>query len=202
MRLSEGEELDDALELFHNHSWVEQKPQISAEQMAELIPVLAPLFQRSRSRVRAEKPKQKVARPKTRTSEPDIQSSTIPRAIRQAVLLRDRHECQRCGRSIFGIRYGIQHRRPRQMGGSRRLHTMANLVVLCGWTVDEGTCTEWVEITDRTAAKRDGWLVPNGADPEDWPVRRFGASWEQPGAGWEKTSPHERQIELGALEVA
>lgn len=57
MKLAEGEVLDDALELFHNHAWVEQKPELSAVQLAELIPVLAPLFQQARPKVQAAKQK-------------------------------------------------------------------------------------------------------------------------------------------------
>lgn len=83
------------------------------------------------------------------------------------------------------------------MGGSKLLHTMANLVVLCGWSVDPGTCTAWVEVEDRPEATALGWLVPNGVTPEEWPVRRFG-QWEQPGEIWVPAKPHPRQVEMGA----
>jgi hypothetical protein len=125
------------------------------------------------------------------------ESTHIPGAIRAAVLERDNRQCQRCGQSIETVRYGLQHRRPRQMGGSALLHTMANLVTLCGWTEDAGSCTRWVELEDRPRATVEGWLVPNGATPEAWPVLRLG-SWQQPGDTWTPCEPHPRQIELGA----
>lgn len=126
-----------------------------------------------------------------------MKSSVIPSGIRAGVLRRDDFSCQRCGRSMQGCRYGLQHRRPRKMGGSKLLHTMANLVVLCGWSVDPGTCTAWVEVEDRPEATALGWLVPNGVTPEEWPVRRFG-QWEQPGEIWVPAKPHPRQVEMGA----
>jgi len=187
MRLSEGEELDDALELFHNHSWVEHKPQISTVQMAELVPVLAPLFQRSRSRVRQEKPKQKVQnRPKAIR-----QPKEIPDTLRDDVLDRDERTCQRCGLGLEGQRYSLHHRRRRQVGG----HSMANLVSLCG----SGTtgCHGEVE-SYRTIAIGEGWLVPEGVKPEQWPVRRWtpdGLRWMQPGDGWVPASPHPDQAD-------
>lgn len=199
MKLTEGEVLDDALELFHSHAWVEQKPELSAVQLAELIPVLAPLFQQSRQKLqgKAKAGGQRIAKP--RKPEPSPSSSQIPSAIRSAVVKRDGFSCQRCGRNLFDtIRYGLQHRRPRGMGGSKRLHTMTNLVVLCGWADDPGTCTNWVEREDRPGATRDGWLVSNGVTPEEWPVLRFGKSWELPGDEWAKTEPHPWQIEMGA----
>lgn len=128
-----------------------------------------------------------------------IESSEIPKAIRDAVLDRDQFSCVRCGRYLVDtIRYGLQHRRPRGVGGSRLLHTMANLVTLCGWTVDAGTCTERVELLNRKTAAAEGWLVPNGVTPEEWPVRRWtpdGPRWMQPGVEWVPASPHPRQTE-------
>lgn len=199
MRPPEGERLDAAVDLFHDHAWRGAKPVLSVEQIAELLPVWAEWYREELAPRKARV--QRMAKP--RMPEVSASSSNIPSAIRSAVIKRDGWSCQRCGRNLFDtVRYGLQHRRPRQMGGSKRLHTMANLVALCGWSVDEGTCTAWVEVEDRPGATRDGWLVPLGGDPEEWPVLRYGTSWEQPGVGWEKTSPHERQIELGALEVA
>ncbi len=133
---------------------------------------------------------------------PRVESSEIPRPIRLAVYARDEWRCMRCGIYIpdSGRRWGLQHRRPRQAGGSRLLHTMPNLVLLCGWVGDAGTCTDQVEEQDRAGARRDGWLVPNGVTPEEWPVRRWtpdGPRWQQPGEQWTPASPHPRQLELG-----
>jgi hypothetical protein len=136
---------------------------------------------------------------------PRIESSEIPKAIRDAVLERDRYSCQRCGRYLVdGIRYGLQHRRPRSAGGSRLLHTMANLVTLCGWTTDPGTCTAWVELEDRERATAEGWLLPHKLHTvalEEWPVLRWtpdGPEWQQPGEHWTPASPHPRQLEMRA----
>jgi hypothetical protein len=134
---------------------------------------------------------------------PRVESSVIPSAIRAAVLERDSYSCQRCGRYLVDtIRYGLQHRRPRGAGGSRLLHTMANLVTLCGWTTDPGTCTAWVELEDRVRAAAEGWLLPHNlrtVTPEEWPVLRWTAAghvWQQPGEQWTAAEPHERQREM------
>lgn len=195
MKLSEGDQLDDALELFHSHSWVAYKPEISSDQMAELVPVLAPLFQQSRPKVQAKRQPQKLPSRPVRGS-----SSEVPEEIREAVLERDGHACTRCGAAIVRPYYSLQHRRPRGMGGSRLLHTMANLVTLCG-SATSG-CHGEVE-SDRETAVRLGWLVPHGVTPEEWPVWRWtpdGHRWEQPGEKtWELAVPHQRQIDLGGV---
>lgn len=135
---------------------------------------------------------------------PRIESSEIPQSTRLAAYARDEWRCMRCGIYIpdSGRRWGLQHRRPRQKGGSRLLHTMPNLVLLCGWTVDAGTCTEWVELLDRTQATAEGWLLPHRfrtVTPEEWPVLRWtpaGPEWQQPGDTWKPAAPHSRQVEL------
>lgn len=129
---------------------------------------------------------------------PRSESTHIPEAIRLAVLDRDSYACQRCGVSLYGIRYGLQHRRPRGRGGSTLLHTMANLVSLCGWVGDAGTCTHDVEVTDRLRATAEGWLLPHRfrlISPEEWPVLRHGR-WQQSGDVWLPADPHPRQLEL------
>lgn len=207
MRPPEGARLDDALDMFHDAPWScpGGKPQVSTEQLAYWLAVLEPWFrdELAPKRKPVTAPKAKVAvRPKAARVESALSSSTIPLTIRNDTLKRDGWMCQRCGRSIYGIRAALQHRRPRQMGGSKRLHTLANLVLLCGWTVDPGTCTAWVEVEDRPGATRDGWLVPMGEVPEEWPVLRFGREWSQPGETWETTMPRRRQLDMGAPEVA
>lgn len=128
------------------------------------------------------------------------ESTHIPDPIRDAVLERDGYSCARCGRYLVGtIRYGLQHRKPRKGGGSKLLHTMANLVTLCGWSVDKGTCTAWVEIVDRPQATAEGWLIPDGLiTPGEWRVRRLDGAWLQPGDEMTPAVPHPRQIEMGA----
>lgn len=204
MRPPEGARLDDAIDLFHNDSWScpGGKPELSTEQAAHLLIVWESWFREEFTpprKVSVPKEYRKPARPKAARVASALSSSTIPAAIRKDVLRRDAWQCQRCGRSITGIRAGIQHRRPRGMGGSKLLHTMANLVLLCGWADDPDTCTHWVERQDRPGATRDGWLVPMGVVPEEWPVLRHGTSWEMPGEMWVPASPHPMQIELGAM---
>lgn len=196
---ADDDQVDEAQQAILNHSWVEHMPVLTVGQLAELLPLLALVLRPKRRLPSVPKEYRKPARPKAARVASAVSSSTIPAAIRKDVLRRDAWQCQRCARSITGIRAGIQHRRPRGMGGSKLLHTMANLVLLCGWADDPDTCTHWVERQDRPAATRDGWLVPMGMAPEEWPVFRFGTRWELPGDGWVKAEPHPRQIELGAL---
>lgn len=125
-------------------------------------------------------------------------STVIPKDVKDAVDGRDLWICQRCGRPIGSGRYSRHHRDPRGMGGSVLLHTMANLVLLCGDALLPGYCHSWVE-QNRTEATRDGWLVPMGIRPEDWPVKRFGLEqYQQPGDEWVPAEPHPMQIEMGA----
>lgn len=126
-------------------------------------------------------------------------STVIPKPIRDAVDARDAGRCQRCGRWIGSGPFSRHHRDPRGMGGSVLLHTMANLVLLCGSATTPGGCHDFVENQERAAARRDGWLVPMGVRPEDWPVKRFGLEqYQQPGDEWVLAKPHPMQIEMGA----
>ena len=194
MKLAEGDVLDDAMQLMLKHSWQCNRPVLSIDQLAELIPVLAPLYRESRPRVQAKRKSQKLPSRPVRGS-----SSEVPDEIRDAVLDRDGHACNRCGVPVQRPYYSLQHRRPRGMGGSRLLHTMANLVTLCGSASTR--CHGEVE-NDRDTSTRLGWLVPHGVTPEEWPVWRWtpdGHRWEQPGKSWELSSPHERQSDLGGV---
>lgn len=194
MRLPDPELVEAAMQAYWDHSWRGRQPLIYEEQMPELLAVLAPIFEREftpkRSRIRNAKPA-KVDRPKDARPK----SSVVPKKLRDAVLIRDEWCCQRCGLGIRRRDYSLQHRDPRGLGGSRKKHTLANLVVLCG-TATTG-CHGDVE-SFRNDAKRDGWLLPDGVVPEEWPVFRFQARWEQPGERWEKSEPHARQVEMGA----
>lgn len=64
-----------------------------------------------------------------------------------------------------GWDWQVQHRRPRQRGGSRKPDTNRpqNLLILCR------SCHEVVE-SERTASYMGGWLVRQSADPAVEPV--------------------------------
>lgn len=157
MRMSEGPELDDALELFHNHQWQAYKPVISAEQMAELIPVLAPLFQQSRPRVR---PKQKVrTRPR-----PKVDKGSEHRG-RRLVGTRSGGLCEV---GVDGICTGVarewQHRKNRSQQGT--------------WHASNGLhacspCHQWIH-ANPSEATFHGWTVPSWGEPERTVVFRRG----------------------------
>lgn len=90
----------------------------------------------------------------------------------------------------LGRAHSFHHRLNRSQGG---LWSAANGLDTCGSGV--AGCHGW--ITEHPAACYVlGWLVPNGASPEQWPVLRMG-SWQQPGDTWTDTEPHPRQIDLG-----
>lgn len=131
------------------------------------------------------------------------ESTNIPKPIKLAAYARDEWRCQNCGLYIpgSGRRWCLQHRDARGMGGSKLRHTLPNLVLMCGWVGDPGTCTQWAEVEQRATATRLGWFVPNGAAPEEWRVWRWtrnGHRWEQPGDIWTPAEPHPRQLESAA----
>lgn len=78
-------------------------------------------------------------------------------AIRALVKAREDDACAICGRRTAPFQ--IHHRRPRGIGGTRRLDTNspANLVLL-------DDCHAGIE-SHRTVAYLNGWLVPQQADP-------------------------------------
>jgi hypothetical protein len=94
----------------------------------------------------------------------------------------------------------LQHRLPRGRR-SKEANTMVNLVTLCGDATSGNLaganhCHAHVE-SFRLRATREGWLVPSGIRPEDWPVKRFGAEWSMPGNTWVECEPHPDQQDWG-----
>ena len=105
------------------------------------------------------------------------------RTARRGTRTRSGGICERCGRRRA---CEWHHRKNRSQGGE---WSLANGCDLCT------PCHSW--IGDNPAASYTlGWLVPNGATPEAWPVLRLG-SWQQPGDTWTAAAPHPRQLELG-----
>jgi hypothetical protein len=126
-------------------------------------------------------------------------STVIPQNVKNAVDARDARygqpQCQRCGHLITGW-FSRHHRNPRGMGGSKRNpHALVNLVLLCGSATSQGGCHEAVETAARRQAYIDGWLVPDGINPADWPVRRFSQpDYQLPSDnGWTPAEQHPLQ---------
>lgn len=132
---------------------------------------------------------------RARAAKPKAARYTGPtKSLRLEVLERDDYTCCRCGLTIHGKPYSLQHRLPRGRGGT---NTLANLVTFCGDATHPDYCHSHVEQW-RARATREGWLVPTGIRPEDWPVHRFGQLWSMPGEGWVECEPHPMQVEMGS----
>lgn len=130
-------------------------------------------------------------------------STVIPKPVKDAVDARDQRygqpQCQRCGHLITGW-FSRHHRNPRGMGGSKAdPHALVNLVLLCGSATSRGGC-HWAIESQRKQARIDGWLVPDGIDPAEWPVRRFGRrDYQLPGeTEWASAEQHPLQAEMEA----
>lgn len=83
---------------------------------------------------------------------------------------RDGNRCARCGRPAPAGNRQHQHRQPRGKGGRQDAHRLSALVLMCGWSAtDPDGCHNHVE-SYRDEARRDGYLVPMGVDPEEWPI--------------------------------
>jgi hypothetical protein len=92
------------------------------------------------------------------------------RATRAEVMLRAGNCCERCGVPVADVPGSVHHRQARGMGGTKDPTTNAapNLALLCG-TGTTG-CHGHIE-SERTEAKKDGWLVSKWEDPETVPLR-------------------------------
>lgn len=97
--------------------------------------------------------------------------SEVAPARRERVYLRDELACVRCGgRLPIGYRQ-LQHRVPRQAGGRLGHDAYSHLLLLCGFSSNDPDgchyhCERW-----RIDAQAGGYLVPEGEDPREWPVR-------------------------------
>lgn len=80
-------------------------------------------------------------------------STAIPTAAREAVYLRQRGRCLRCGTSPYSE---VHHRMPRRIAG----HGWENLVGLCM------TCHHWVHANPRLA-REHGWIVSRHSNIAD-----------------------------------
>ena len=103
--------------------------------------------------------------------------------VRSVFYNRECGSCFKCGRTVVwqdrGFGWSMHHRKPRGAGGTRRIMTAADGLVLCG----SGTtgCHGWVE-SHRDIATEHGYLISrNASTPEFEPdrvrVRRDDGRW-------------------------
>ena len=92
--------------------------------------------------------------------------------VRMNVMARASFRCERCGSTLMGVPVSVHHRRPRAMGGTKRLDTNypSNLMALCG-TGTSG-CHGWIE-QNRQVAYEEGWLVRQHEEPSKVSVKLF-----------------------------
>jgi hypothetical protein len=88
--------------------------------------------------------------------------------VRRLVLERDGYACVRCGQSVIGRPYSLQHRQRRSQSGS---NSPSNLVVLCG-TGTTG-CHEQVDSRRDPADEARGYTVRSWDEPGLIPVMVF-----------------------------
>lgn len=82
------------------------------------------------------------------------------RSTRLTVLRRDGYACVRCGISVVGRPYSLQHRKRRSQGGT---NSPSNLIVLCG-TGTTG-CHEQADSRRDWHDEAKGYTVRSGQDP-------------------------------------
>lgn len=111
------------------------------------------------------------ARPATR-HRPARRDTGPTKAVVALILERAGWQCEVCAGHLGeerGRTWSVQHRHPRQMGGTRApwINFASNLLVACG----HGTagCNGRIE-SERSEATDAGWLVPSGVDPATVPV--------------------------------
>jgi hypothetical protein len=102
--------------------------------------------------------------------------TAVPKAVRESVAERSALTCELCYRPLYGQQVSLHHRRPRRMGGTRRIDTNrpSNLLLLCG----SGTtgCHGWVE-SYRTEAHEWGVLLHDREAPAESPYRDKHGDW-------------------------
>ncbi|MDF9718100.1 HNH endonuclease signature motif containing protein [Nocardioides sp. ChNu-99] len=100
--------------------------------------------------------------------------------VRRRVLGRADGCCEVCGRQLYGddgwgsFPHSFHHRRPRGMGGTSRgdANSPANLLLVCGSATTPDGCHALIEV-QRAVATAQGWLLRQGQDPLEVPVRLY-----------------------------
>lgn len=92
----------------------------------------------------------------------------------QRVDMRDEFRCQRCGKSLYVVAGSRHHRKLRSQCSSTEVHTVSNLMLLCG----SGTtgCHGWVHAHPAEAYDL-GFLVHSYDKPKDIPYRDYNGDW-------------------------
>lgn len=86
--------------------------------------------------------------------------SDVPEAVRQAVYVRDGHQCIVATPECFGG-LTLQHRVNRGMGGSDRLDTVENLLTMCaGHNTRLEADAPFAEVGRRLGWKLESWENP------------------------------------------
>lgn len=149
--------MDDALELWHSHSWVENKPPLSVEQLAEALLVLEPWF-----RVEFTPKKASVSR-QQKPKKVDKGSQSEGRTL---VYARSGRVCEIQVEDVCtGRASQWHHRKDRTQGGT--------------WHASNGLdvcppCHRFVTEDRGDATKGPGWAVEPWRDPLAVPVLRRG----------------------------
>lgn len=167
MNAPEGERLDAAVDLFHNHAWRENKPQLSVEQVAELLPVweswyreeIAPRKQAFRSSAgNLNQQRRDSGREKAPRQKADKGSQSLGRKL---VYARSGGLCEAgCGSQA----HEWHHRKARSLGGTWHA---SNGMHLCRH------CHAWVG-EHAIEAGGNGWYLGAREDPAAVPMLRFG----------------------------
>ena len=105
--------------------------------------------------------------------------SAVTPAVRETVLYRAMNRCERCCEPLdLDGWYSLQHRRPRGMGGTKRLwvNEPPNLIALCGSATSPDGCHHWAE-SQRREAEAFGYLLAPRDDPSEVPFMDNDGTW-------------------------
>lgn len=155
MRFVEGDRLDDAEQLILNHSWVSHMPQLSSEQMGELLAVWMDWY---REEFRQAKPKRKKDAPTRSATEVFAESRG-----RRLVYARSTGLCEAAADGCEVRAREWQHRKNRSQRGT---WAPSNGLHVCR------ACHRWIH-ANPTAARGLGWMVWSFEDPAEIPVMRW-----------------------------
>jgi hypothetical protein len=166
VRLPDEERVVEALELFHDHRWVQNKPPVYEPQMAELLVVLQPWFEEEFARKRTRVPARTSAKVNKPLSKPA--GGTGQARARRLVRERSGGLCEVCGVSRAT---NYQHRKARAHCSPEELWAVSNGLDVCGQGNVSG-CHGLIH-QNPAGAKDNGWTVPFWGSPRLAPVYRL-----------------------------